>query len=162
MFDGLGRFYKNSSTHILPLIKCVQATDGPVLELGSGIHSTPLLHWLCFEKKRFLLTYEDNEKFYHLARKFQSRNHRIRMTAWNLDLSGHWSVALVDQASRFRWRTAVYLSDKVDYVILHDSESPAHYKYEKVFPHYKFRFDYKEVGPYTTILSNFKDLSWLS
>jgi hypothetical protein len=135
---------------------------GGVLELGSGIHSTPLLHWLCFPRKRRLITYEDNPEFYAVARKFQSNNHRIRMTDWNLDIKGRWSVALVDQSSKSRASTAIYLADKVDYVLLHDSEAPDHYRYDRVWPHFKYRIDYKEVVPWTTILSNFKNLAWLN
>lgn len=162
MLDGIGRFWKNSGTHMMPLIKCVLATDGGVLELGSGLHSTPLLHWLCFEKSRPLITYDDNPEFYQFARKHQSRNHRIRLTDWNLDIKGHWSVALIDQSSPNRAKTAIYLADKVDYVLLHDSDSPHPYHYDQVWPHYKNRYDYTLAHPNTTILSNFKDLSWLN
>ena len=49
------------TTHMPVIIKFIQATEGRVLELGAGLFSTPLLHWLCAEKGRKLYTYEDVE-----------------------------------------------------------------------------------------------------
>jgi hypothetical protein len=84
------------------------------------------------------------------------------MTDWRLDIRGHWSVALVDQASRARTPNAIYLADKVEYILLHDSDSAAHYRYDRVWPHFKYRLDYTDAKPWTTVLSNFKDPSWLN
>ena len=100
------------------LTKCVLATDGPVLELGSGYFSTPLLHWLCMDKNRSLITYDDNEEWFKLAKRFQNRYHRIRLTDWKLDIKGHWSVAFIDQSTRNRTPSAIYLKDKVDYIVI--------------------------------------------
>ena len=163
-FHKMGRFYKGSSTHFPMLIKCVQATEGGVLELGTGLFSTPLLHWLCSEKQKPLISYEDSEEFYRLARLFQNRYHRIRkIDDWKkFDIGGHWSVALIDQSTKNRAQMAIYLKDKVDYIVLHDSNDESHYKYHLVWPHFKYRFDYTKQTPNTTVVSNFKDLSWLN
>ena len=160
----MGRFYKGSSTHFPVLIKCAMATDGAMLELGTGLFSTPLLHWLASERQRPLISYDDHPDFYDLNRKFQNRYHRIRMvTDWDIfkKIGGHYSLALIDQSTKNRAKTAIYLKDKVDYVILHDSNSAHHYHYEKVYPHFKYRYDYTKQDPNTTVLSNFNDLSWL-
>ena len=153
---------KDCSSHMAILTKCVLATEGTVLELGSGYFSTPLLHWLCMDKNRFLLTLDDNPEWFHQAKRFQNKYHRIRMTDWKLDLKGHYSVAFIDQSTRNRAPTAIYLKDKVDYVILHDADSPHQYHYERVFPHFKYRYDYDKVRPMTIVLSNFNDLKWLT
>src|SRR3954454_11711777 len=73
-----------TSTHFPVLIKLIQMTDGPVLELGSGLFSTPLLHWLCFERAwcgkpgRRLYTWEAYAHYLEFAKKFQSPTHDVR------------------------------------------------------------------------------------
>jgi hypothetical protein len=52
-----------SMTHQMPLAACVTATAGPVLELGAGHHSTPLLHGLCLPTKRHLLTVDTSHEW---------------------------------------------------------------------------------------------------
>lgn len=157
------KLYKQSSTHFPLLIKCVLATDGPILEMGTGFFSTPLLHWLASERQRLLISYDDNYDFYTMARRFQNRYHRIRLIEdWNkLDIGGHWSVALIDQSRKSRAPMAIYLKDKVDYVVIHDTNASQYYHYERIWPHYKYKYDYTKQNPNTTVVSNFKDLKWL-
>jgi len=160
---NLTRRCKQASTHMPLLIKCVQATDGGILEMGTGIASTPLLHWLASERKRRLISYDDNIFFYNLAKQFQSKYHRIRLVEdWSqLKIDGHWSVALIDQSIPNRVQIAIYLKDKVDYMVIHDTEFDSPYHYELVWPHFKYRYNYTQQRPNTSVVSNFKDLSWL-
>jgi len=156
------RHIKETSTHNLMLIKCIQATDGAVLEMGSGFFSTPLLHWLCAERHRLLITYEDNLEYFNFANRFKSWNHRVRFTPdWNIKIDRHYSVALIDQTTKYRASVALALKDSVDYIILHDSQAEDHYKYHRLWGHFKYRYDYKDHYPWTTVLSNFNDLKWL-
>src|SRR4051812_1705868 len=67
-----------TSTHFPLLIKAVQMSEGPVLELGSGLFSTPLLHWMCFEGKRQLLTVEGYKHYLEFADKFKAPWHEVR------------------------------------------------------------------------------------
>ena len=142
------------------LIRAVQITDGAVMELGAGIFSTPLLHWLCAGDGRSLVTYEKDPKYYGFARKFMSRTHRICLVDdWDkIDIKTHWSVVLIDQDNK-RGETALLLKDSADYIILHDSEEEKLYGYDKIWEHFKYRYDWKECSPWTTVVSNFKDLS---
>ena len=158
---GWGGYYKSCSSHYPLLIKCVLKTDGPILELGTGFFSTTLLHWLASERQRPLYSYDDNPDFWQLNKKFQNKYHRIRMTDWKLDIKGHWSVAFIDQSTKNRTPTAIYLKDKVDYILIHDSDSHHTYRYDRLWQHFKYRYDYIKSHPNTTVLSNFNDLSWL-
>ena len=54
-------FKPSDGSHLPVLIKMVLMTDGPILELGTGFFSTPVLHWLCAEKKRKLVSYDSSE-----------------------------------------------------------------------------------------------------
>lgn len=46
------------ATHVPALTACLAATTGPVLEVGAGIWSTPILHAACAPTRRHLLTME--------------------------------------------------------------------------------------------------------
>ena len=45
---------KDWSSHLPVLIKLMAMTSGDVLEVGTGIYSTPFLHWACFSQGRNL------------------------------------------------------------------------------------------------------------
>ncbi|MEK7112154.1 MAG: hypothetical protein AAB875_02400 [Patescibacteria group bacterium] len=155
------RFSKEYTTWIPVFLKLAQKTNGAILELGSGVFSTPLLHWVCAEKRRELWTYEDTKEYLEFAHLFKSRNHHIRLVEdWEKVDFPNGSIALIDQIKN-RAETAIMLKDKVDYVILHDSEAPEVYDYEKVYPHFKYRYDWKFCKPYATVLSNKNPLTWM-
>lgn len=156
---------KDYSTHMPMLIKVAQISDGPILEIGSGIFSTPVLHWLCSGQRRKLVTYENNPEYYKFAKKFKSRNHSVRFVkTWDeMDIMGtHWGMVLIDHdpTSR-RGIDLVRLKDNADYFVLHDSEPERdrRQKFDKAWPLFKYRYDWKGCKPYTTVVSNFKDLS---
>lgn len=162
MFEKIS---KQSSTHLQALVKFVQMTDGPVMELGSGVFSTPVLHWMCLEKNRKLVTYENHPEFFQFAKKFKSRDHQILFIKdWDqIDPRGHWSVVLIDHVSeRGRGIDAVKFKDNADYIILHDSNHPELYGYNEIWKYFKYRHDYIRRDASTTVLSNFKDLSNLN
>jgi len=143
------------------LIKSVLATKKPVLEIGSGLFSTPLLHWMCKDKGLRLYTYENVKEYLSFSKQFMSKTHRIRFVKdWNKveypDLE--WGVVLIDHGpAEQRHIDAIKFADKADYVILHDSDEDI-YEYDKVYPYFKYRYDWKECKPWTTVLSNFKEL----
>lgn len=145
------------------LIKAVQATDGAVMELGGGTFSTPLLHWLCAESGRTLITYESNFEYFRALKNFQSKNHRICFVEnWdNIDLNRHYSVVLIDHVAERRKIDAVRLKDKADYIIIHDTNEIEYYGYDKEFwDNFKYRYDWKCTIPFTSIISNFKDINY--
>ena len=88
--------YKQQGTHMLTLIKAVEATDGDVCEMGAGFSSTPLLHWVTLGRK--LVTYETDPDWVNFAIKFGSYNHRIRLTKnfSDVDFNRKWSVVFID------------------------------------------------------------------
>lgn len=52
----------NWGTHQTPLISAVMHTKGPILELGCGDFSTPLLHAICSTNQRMLLSTDTDKK----------------------------------------------------------------------------------------------------
>lgn len=145
------------------LVKTVLATDGPVLEFGAGYASTPILHWLCWEKGRPLMTYESDPFWYEFARKFQSRYHRIRLVDdWDkLDNTKPVSVVFIDHLEDRRVKDIIRFKDVADYIVIHDTDDHRHYGFDEAWSHFKYVYHWKGCSPWTTVVSNKKDLSWL-
>lgn len=147
------------TTYMPMLIKAVSLTHKDVLEMGSGFFSTPLLHWICKYKNK-LYTYENNEFFYSFARQFQSSTHRIRfLENWDdLKIDRHWGVVFMDhQPDERRGKDAVRFKDNADYIVIHDTGDDI-FGDTAVWGHFKYRYDWKDCRPWTTVLSNFKEL----
>jgi len=160
----------SEGSHIPVLIKVLSMSSGPVLELGTGLNSTPVIHWLCNESKRRIESYESSEMFYLAARNYRNDFHGVhhvtQLGGWdNIDFESiHWGVVFIDHApGKRRVDEMIRLANHADYVVVHDTEerSDWHYRYSKGFPEYKHRVDYIKAYPNTSILSNFKDLSEL-
>lgn len=151
-------------SHIPILIKTVLESEGSVLELGMGISSTPLLHALCADQGKFLLSLDDEEHFVNLFRKYKNDWHDIRLIKdWNELMQSKWGVVLVDHKPDFRRAIEAVKFFDSEFVVLHDTEPENEhlYGYEKVYPHFKHRFDYKKSKVHTTVLSNVHDLNFL-
>jgi hypothetical protein len=155
--------YDIYATHAPLLALALSRTVGPVLELGTGYGSTPLIHALT--RGRFVLSLDSDkawlEKFHRLAVPRHQFRHvsdwpSCRMIEDEVD---RWSVALVDCApGEARTPLIARLADRCDIVVAHDSEkdyaSGADYKYEKVTGLFKFVSEYRFLRPYTLALSN--------
>jgi len=154
------KFGKETATHLPILMRLVNMTDGPILELGTGVFSTPYLHWVCFEKKRKLVSYEEKLSYFEMVKQYICDYHAIYID-WNKIDQEHWSIVLVDHYPPNRKEAIKRLANSADYIILHDSddEYDESYKYSEIYPLFKYRYDFDKVLPRTTVLSNFKDLS---
>jgi hypothetical protein len=166
MFDAK-HFSKSDGSHLPILIKLLEATSGPILELGTGFFSTPFLHWMCNEKRRKLVSYESSPKYWEVAKNFETDFHEIHFIEdWDkLDTSGHWDIVFIDHGPGVRRNVemARFATCDVDFVVVHDTEDKSdwHYNYSRAFPLYKFRYDYKLAYPETSVLSNKKEVSFL-
>lgn len=137
-------------------------TDGPVLELGAGSSSTPLLYWLCKAQGREFVSYENNEKWCKALEETIGFCPKFIKDWSDLKVGDiHWSVVLIDHRPAIRRKvSATRLKDYADYIILHDSEPEINkfYRYTDIYSLFKYRYDYKKFKPHTVVLSNFKDL----
>jgi len=156
---------KEKSTHNPMLIKTILISEGPVLEIGAGIYSTPLMHWLCKMLGRKLVTYENSPIFYQYAKRFISRSHHIKLIEnWGeMDLKTHWGVVFMDHnPDSRRADDVISFKNNADYIVIHDTDREDKYHMEKAWPHFKYRYTWKDCRPWTTVASNFKDLSNLT
>lgn len=153
------------SSYIPLMVKIMQESSGDVLELGMGITSTPILHWLCFDQGRGLVSFEGEKEFINLNRHFRSSFHKMyHVKNWDtIDIEKPWGVVLVDHNKERRAKELARVSEFAEYVLVHDTQPKAIkiYKLRKAFRMFKYRFDYAKREPYTSVLSNFHDLSFL-
>ena len=145
-------------------MKLVSITDGPILEMGTGIYSTPFLHWACFPTKRKLTSLESSARFMQRLVNCQNDYHDVIYTSnWDAaDIEKSWDIVLIDHAPDSRRRIDVKrVANYAKYVVIHDSDilNTKNYHYEKIYSLFKYRFDYRDATPNTSILSNFIDLS---
>jgi hypothetical protein len=143
----------------------MEMSSGPVLELGMGPASTPLLHQLCHDTGRKLVSYESDPYYFERHEKFRNDMHEInKVENWD-DIKvddTNWGLIFVDHAPDGRRKVEVKrLADKTQFMVVHDTQPSArkHYHFETVFPAFKYQFDYTKVEPYTSVLSNFVDVT---
>lgn len=156
-------------THLPILTRIMDMTDGAVLELGTGVWSTPVLDFMCRESKRKLVSYDNDPDWFEPNKKqWQSDFHDIKIVEdWDkADIDNtHWSVVLVDhKPAKRRFVDIKRLANNANFILIHDSEpeSDKFFKYSWIYKHFKYRFDYTKCRPNTTVLSNFIDLKFLS
>lgn len=148
------------ATHITPLVAMVNYTKGPVLELGSGDYSTPVLHALC-EGKRLLVSADVNSDWLAKFLDLESEYHKLYVVKdWSKFgiVDRAWDVAFVDHSPGERRVTDIErLRTRARFVLVHDSEARS-YGFEPYFARYKYRFDFKRYSTWTTILSDFEEI----
>ena len=144
------------NSYIPVLAQVISTTDGKIVEYGTGLVSTPLLHWLCYPKKRELVSFESDPYFFEIAKQYSYFWHEvIKVDSYDtLDLP-ECEVAFVDSFPHDRRGEIVErLKDKAKIIVVHDTF--------KDFEYFKYRFDfYNEHSNSTSVLSNFVDVSKL-
>jgi predicted O-methyltransferase YrrM len=150
---------KPSRGNYLPvLMEIVNKTTGPILELGSGMYSTPYLHWACFPE-RTLITYEDNPDWIDYAKQFETDYHKVVFVEdWEKVEFPECDVAFIDHEPRGRRRCEEIkkLTD-AKYVVAHDAENSSDHKYGYSTIHhlFKYRKKFSVAGsPFTAVFSN--------
>lgn len=155
-------FGKDWTTHMGVLVRVLLMSEGDVVELGAGPYSTPLLHWVCKDMNRRLITYENDLEYYSFARQYRSKLHRIIfVNNWDeLDVKTHRGVVFIDHSPFVRRGVdAIRFKDSADYIVMHDSESGS--IFIEAQPHFKYTYTWKECRPWVSVMSNSKDLSRL-
>lgn len=156
------------ATHIPVLLACLRHTSGPILELGSGWFSTPIVS--AFAVGRLARTIEADRNWYpHLAaicahQPATQHAHQVVLVP-DYDHAPiddqHWSVVLLDHEPPARRGIDLErLIGKSELVIAHDSQHEA-YGYRPLFERFKYRYDHTRLMPWTTVVSDLDPLDWL-
>jgi hypothetical protein len=153
-------------SHLPLLIKAVEKTQEPILELGMGV-STWVLDMLCQPTGRKLESYEDDPGWFKEFEIYKSDYHNLYLVKdWDkIDiLDTYWGVVLVDQSPiKYRRDMANKLRNNAKIILCHDTEASQNtfYGYERIYSNFKYRCDYTKLLPNTTALSNFVDVKKL-
>ena len=162
------RFAPRRGSYLPVLMKAVELTTGPILELGCGLYSTNPLHWACFVAKRRIVTYENNPAYHKFLKAYQCDFHEVHcIERWaDIDISEPWSVAFVDHSpgpeepEDSRWQEAIRLQH-AEYVVMHDTETrnESSHRLSKIARRFKYQFAWRDTIPNTTVYSNVHDVS---
>lgn len=163
-----------------PILAALAArTNGPILELGAGDHSTPMLHLISRSGRR-VVTAETDIQWLQKYGTYGTANHTFHLIvpdgekmrnghqlaawqagwdAWDRIEQEHWSVALVDQApGECRISTIKRLKGRCEFIIAHDSEEDygagGNYGYKEMKPLFKHVWEWRRFQPYTLVLSD--------
>jgi predicted O-methyltransferase YrrM len=149
---------KSRGSYLPILIKLVQNTSGPILELGVGFCSTPFLHWVCYPTKRRLVSYENNPEYYKFAESWKDDFHEIRcINNWDeAVLDESWTIAFVDHSPSHRRAIEIKKLLQADYIVAHDTENRVarDYGYPEIEGLFRYRYKYRDAHPHTSIYSN--------
>jgi len=149
------------STHLPILASSVARTSGPVLELGCGDYSTPLLHHLC--NGRPLVSLEHDPVWLSRYKDLETPWHKIQLVldwaAAKVIDETKWGVAFVDHApAQQRVHEIRRLKNQAELIVIHDTEDPGGtYNYASVLPEFKYRYDCKRWPTWTSVVSMFRE-----
>lgn len=123
------------ATHQRLLVKHMMQTTGPVIELGSGNYSTPILHEIAAAQGRQLTTIDSNPDWLNRFKIFEGDGHTFKLLkSWNDFEPESCGLAFVDHAdppTHPRWLQVQKLLPVADIIIIHDTEDDQ-YGYSKL------------------------------
>ena len=161
-------------SHFIPLTFAVLNTTGPILEMGIGHYSTPLLHVICMTQKRQLLSVDTSKTWIDNFKNLENHLHKFQYLPvyeddWKAnpkpelwDTIGNeikWGVVFIDHRPGERRKLDIFrFKNASEMIVVHDTQQPS-YDYEKALCSFKFRLDYKRFDTWTTIVSDFTPLN---
>lgn len=87
-------------SHLPVLLAAIGETNGAVLEMGIGHFSTPHLHAICGAQRRWLVSIEEDNKWFQNFVKYDSAHHEMCRLDYKAALDSmattRWSVAFLD------------------------------------------------------------------
>ncbi len=148
-------------SHRKLLWQALEATVGPVLELGSGRGSTPYLKKYCDEIERPFESYDSDARWANdMGVKWNFGNWNT-LTIWEKA----WGVCLIDCAPG-EYRKVALMKITASIIVIHDSEpvgwNSSDYQVRLLFTQFKYCKDdpsKAKGGPWTTALSNTIDVT---
>jgi len=161
MFNCALLGYHPTGTFIPVLISAVENTAGPILEIGCGDNSTPLLHALCSVNERYLLSISVDKEMFSKYSYLNRPWHQITIlpSVAHVNKDVWWSVVLIDYISETERINAIkVLRATTDIFVVHDADS-LHHEFNNLLDSFKYRYDYKQYVPSTTIVSDTIDIS---
>jgi hypothetical protein len=168
-------------THFPVLATVVAHTTGPILEMGCGDYSTPMLHALCAPMKRTLVSTDAHKGWLELFVDMQRDWHTftyvpayephselnnisfsIGQNAWDtIGSDMHWSIVFIDHSPGLRRVVDIErLRPQTDIFVIHDAQDTSH-GYERVVKTFKYVYEYRRYHVTTLVVSDIIDVAKL-
>ncbi|MBS0604558.1 MAG: hypothetical protein JSS60_05915 [Verrucomicrobia bacterium] len=157
------------ATHLVPSITAAIHSgllwpESPILELGCGHYSTPLLSSIAKTQGRKLHLITSNSQW---ASKFQDDPDELRLIDYSqwaeFAFDGEWGMVLVDHEEHVidRFAQLFKLNEKAKVVVFHDANRIADegVSWSLIHMLYRHVYFYDRYSPQTAILSNYVDPS---
>lgn len=157
-------------THRRLLKWAIDHSTGPILELGTGQYSTPIIS-NAVSSGRTAVSYEDDREWLAINKEqYGCQNHWFGSPPpvpgypswpdWNLiPYRNHqWGVVLIDnRPSSARVLALIAVAHHAEFVVVHDTEQPLYY-YDNALTLYRHVYTDQTVVPHTTIASNTREI----
>lgn len=149
------------ASHLMMLAKVWDISKGDVLELGTGFFSTLLLHWFATTYQRHVYSYESKKYWYERNKKYNNEFHHVIFCEnWSkLDFDKKkWGMVFIDHSpDADRHKDILRLTKQAEYIVIHDTqpESDNIYHYSRIWKKFKYKYHYKTIKPWTSVVSNF-------
>lgn len=147
-------------SHMVPLMACVCATRGAVLEVGVGYWSTPVLHAYCAAAGRKLVSVDEDRVWAEKFAECRVCDHEVRGVSYSEFIphaaSHHkWSVVFLDQSPGHRRAAdAMLFKHSADYILVHDySGAEVRDSFAPILKHWEYKAVAK-FSPSTLVLGN--------
>jgi len=156
--------YDPQFTHMPILSVMLNKTIGDVIEFGCGFYSTPLIAYNCEVMNRKSESYERDLSWFHkIDERFKNapklKHSMIYIDDYEkIDLENRkFGLVFIDQELETRTLIGKKISDKADFIIIHDSEAELAFKYNELYPLFKWQYQFKFFHNWTCVLSNKED-----
>ena len=154
----IGAYAAGAGTH-LPLLASVVAIarPGPVLEIGTGHCSAPLLAEMCKAMGRLWCCIDSEQDWIENVRDLEPHSAFAEPDLLKVQPGeASWSVVFVDCAGPARLHMVQIMRPLAEFIVVHDTDNQGGdlaelLEYFKTFPH---RYDYTRMRPWTTVVSD--------
>lgn len=123
-------------SHRRAMLDAIARTAGPILELGCGDQSTPMLHDIAVTHQRKLVTIDNDPQWIARYRHLQDFYHSIVLVeSWDEAPLEElvWGCALVDHSPPQRRAVDIRrLVGRCHLIVAHDADMPEIYGYDKL------------------------------
>ncbi|HLW72531.1 MAG TPA: hypothetical protein VKR54_00605 [Candidatus Babeliales bacterium] len=166
-------------THFPVLATVVANTTGPILEMGCGDYSTPMLHGLCAPTKRTLVSTDASKQWLEFFADMQRDWHTLiyvpaygpksneddtmfspEQDAWDsVGADTHWNIVFIDHRPGLRRVIDIErLRSQTDIFVIHDAQDRA-YGYDRVLKTFKYVYEYRRYHITTKVVSDTIDVA---
>lgn len=156
--EEASRINEEYGTHMASLKRAVEATDGPILEIGTGVYSTPYLHEVS-KTGRLVISVEADSRWFNAAKgQYASRGHRVLEA---VPATGEFDVVLIDHDPEdLRMPALEALRGRFTYAVIHDTQpdTPEHREWKEVLSSFAHSHVDDSVLPWTTTVSDVRPI----